>query len=77
MFIFADNAPPLGSLLRVNLFFPPVKALLALQLTSKCQVVRVDASEAYPGFAVLSKTFVLRNRQTNPREVTVETEKPN
>jgi hypothetical protein len=80
MFIFTDNAPPVGTLLRVDLFFPPLKTGSILQVKSKCEVMRVEPSEpgeARGGFAVLSKSFVLRNSQTGSSGTMGGTGKPN
>lgn len=80
MFVFTDNPPPVGTLVRADLFFPPFKAGSALQLKSKCEVMRVEPpepGETRGGFAALSKSFVLRNRQTGPPGRMSGTEKPN
>ena len=64
MFVFADNPPPVGTIVRMDVFFPPFESGSALQVKAKCEVLRVESSapgEGRGGFAALSKSFVLRN----------------
>ena len=67
VFVFTDNPPPVGTVVRAEVFFPPFKAGSALQVKAKCEVLRVESSapgKKRGGFAALSKSFVLRNSQT-------------
>ncbi len=64
MFIFTDMPPPIGTVVQVDVLFPPFKAGSALQMRSKCEVLRVEPGapgETRSGFAAISKSFALRN----------------
>ena len=67
MFVFTDNPPPVGTIVRIDVFFPPFKTGAALQVKAKCEVLRLESSaagETRGGFAAISKSFVLRNNPT-------------
>ncbi len=64
MFIVTDTPPPVGTMVQVDVLFPSFEAGSALQMRSKCRVLRVERGtpgETRGGFAALSKSFALRN----------------
>lgn len=64
MFVLTENPPPVGTIVRVDVFFPPFKTGAALQVKARCEVLRLESSapgETRGGFAARSKSFVLRN----------------